>query len=113
MIFDNNRKNHADDAERKQDMKISENSKGKAHESKTITKYMMPRVKRNSSCNIYNNIVNQEQEQVKNKNKKNDDADIPVSLWLDKISTLATLNITKEEWNTSIVISQENFLLLR
>ena len=47
------------------------------------------------------------------KNKKNDDADIPIYLWLDKMNTLETISITKEEWNTSAVTLQEMFLLPR
>ena len=46
-------------------------------------------------------------------NKKNDDTDITIYLWLDKIHTFTAFQITKEQWDTGIVVIQENFLVLR
>ena len=96
----NKRKSKDNDTKRKKDSCVTE-------------KIEMKVLNNNSSNSTTTKQLIKIEEQVKTKNKKNDDADIPIYLWLDKMNTFETISITKEEWNTSAVTIQEMFLLPR
>ena len=80
---ENKRKNRDNDTKKKKDSCITEKI-----EKKTLNN--------NPSNSATTKQFIKIEEQVKTKNKKNDDADIPIYLWLDKMNTFETISITKE-----------------
>ena len=79
----NKRKNKDNDTKRKKDSCLAE-------------KIEIKMLDKNSSNSTATKQLIRIEEQVKTKNKKNDDADIPIYLWLDKMNTFETISITKE-----------------